>query len=157
MEVIFNRWPTIARRAHGHASTLAASLGNQSTDHNGVKDEKLHGPVNVVHSPLCDSTAAQIWKELEGLLTKSSDSMKPLLKLACGLKEEHPMMAPFPKESSLKDFISRCESVFKEKDSNFKKESTCSPGASGDDNDADVAGDHSEISPFQNKVQTLST
>ena len=73
--------------------------------------------------------------------------MKRLLKLACDLKEEHPVMAPFPKESSLKDFNSRCESVFKEKDGNFKKKSMHSPAASGDDNDADVTGDHSENIP----------
>ena len=137
----------IARRAHGYASTLAASLGNQSVENDSGANDQLHGPVHVVHSPLYDSPASQIWKELEGLLAKSSDSMKQLLKSVCGVKEEHPMMAQFHKESSLQDLIKRCESIYKNKDSVFKKESTYTPGAPSNDS-TDDNDDRSEEIPL---------
>ena len=134
----------ITRRAHGYASTLSASLGNKSNEREDLDIDKLCGPVNVVHSALYESTALQIWKELEGLLTKSSDSMRGLLKSVCGVKEVHPMMAPFAKESSLSDLITRCKSLFKNIDSVLKKEPSYSLNADGgdnDDNDTAVAGE----------------
>jgi hypothetical protein len=60
--------------------------------------------------------------------------MRGLLKSVCGVKEMHPMMAPFAQESSLNDLTARCESLFKNNDSMFKKEPPYSPNVDGGEN-----------------------
>ena len=104
---------TISRRAHAHASTLSVSLGNATKEQEYLVSDKLCEPVNIFHSSLYELTALQIWKELEEVLTKSSNSMRGLLKSMCGVNEIHHMILPFAKESSLNDITSRCESLLK--------------------------------------------
>ena len=60
--------------------------------------------------------------------------MRGLLKSVCGVKEMHPMMAPFAQESSLNDLTAHCESLFKNNDSVFKKEPSYSSNADGGEN-----------------------
>ena len=43
-------------------------------------------------------------------------------------------MAPLPKDSCLKDLVSRCESAFKDKDGVFKKEAAHDNEAADNDN-----------------------
>ena len=81
---------------------------------------------------------------MEGILAKSSDSMKEILKSACGTKEEHSTMASFSKELSLNVLVTRCELLFNNKYSVFKKKLPCimhSGGSENGSNDAHVSGE----------------
>ena len=121
---------SMARKAHGYASTLAACFTKQhpDPDRNGenVRKNRNSGPVNVILSELLPSTSAQIWKELEPILSASARSMTILLQRVCDAKELHPMIALFDQNSSLSDLIERCEAMYKHSSdtSLFKKEMT---------------------------------